>query len=82
MMDGWHDGMGAGGWVLMTFLWVALVALIVWAAAQLFSRDDRPRRAAGERPEEVLDRRLASGEIDESTYDRLQTKLRDARRVT
>lgn len=81
MMDGW-DGMGVAGWFLMTVFWVALIAAIVWALANLF-----PGRGAGEptsverseRPEEILDQRLARGEIDASTYDELRTKLRAAR---
>jgi serine/threonine-protein kinase len=35
--------------------------------------------AISERPEEILDRRLASGEIDAETYEALRTKLRAAR---
>jgi putative membrane protein len=81
MMDGW-DGIGVAGWLLMTVFWVALIAAIVWALANLF-----PGRNAGEprsgdrseRPEEILDQRLARGEIDASTYDELRTKLRAAR---
>ena len=75
-------GMGAGGWVLMTVFWVVLVAFIVWAIVRLVpSRTDNvrePRRAATEPPEaprEILDRRLASGEIDVETYDELRSKL-------
>lgn len=81
MMDGW-DGIGVAGWLLMTVFWIVLVAAIVWAVANLL-----PGRNAGEsrsverseRPEEILDRRLASGEIDASTYDELRTKLRAGR---
>ena len=81
MMDGW-DGVGVAGWFLMTVFWVALIAAIVWAVANLFpgrgsyepTSAERP-----ERPEEILDRRLARGEIDSSTYDELRTKLRAAR---
>jgi putative membrane protein len=81
MMNGINDGMGAGGWVLMSVFWVALVAAIVWAAAALSSRAHHATTTVGplERPEELLDRRLASGEIDEATYDALRGKLRDAR---
>lgn len=81
MMNGFNDGMGAGGWVLMSVFWVALIAAIVWAVAALSSRGDRRADADGllERPEEILDRRLASGEIDEERYDVLRAKLRDGR---
>ena len=79
MMGGWYGGMGVGGWILMTLFWVALLALIGWAGTRLFptraGRDDGER----ERPEEVLDHRLARGEIDPATYDTLREKLRDAR---
>jgi putative membrane protein len=81
MMNGFNDGMGAGGWVLMSVFWVALIAAIVWAVAALSSRGDRRADRDGllERPEEALDRRLASGEIDVETYDTLRGKLREAR---
>ncbi len=79
MMDGW-DGMGVAGWLLMTVFWVVLLAAVIWAVANLF-----PARGAGdagattERPDEILDRRLARGEIDPATYDELRAKLRGAR---
>lgn len=82
MMNGINDGMGAGGWLLMSVFWVALIAVIVWAVAALSTRDgSRDSAASGlaERPDEVLDRRLASGEIDAATYDTLRAKLREAR---
>ena len=80
-MMNWSGGMGAAGWVMMSVLWVILIAAIVWAFAALFGRGDRSvgGAATSERPEEILDRRLASGEIDADTYDALRTKLRAAR---
>ncbi len=81
MMDGW-DGMGVAGWLLMTVFWVALIAAIVWAVANLFPGrgSSEPMSAERpERPEEILDRRLARGEIDSPTYDELRRKLRAAR---
>lgn len=77
MMGGWDNGMGAGGWVLMIFAWVALIALVVWAISRLF-----PTRAGGdsreqvaETPDEILARRLARGEIDTDEYARLRDAL-------
>jgi len=80
MMNGWHDGMGGGWWILMTVFWVGLIVAIVWAGAQLFARPGRVDHSAGaaERPGEILERRLASGEIDVETYDALREKLRAA----
>ena len=78
-MMNWSGGMGAGGWVFMSVLWVVLIAAIVWAMAALFSRNDRSSGASiTDRPEEILDRRLASGEIDADTYETLHTKLQAA----
>ena len=78
-MMNWSGGMGAGGGVFMSVLWVVLIAAIVWAMAALFGRSDRSSGASiAERPEEVLDRRLASGEIDSDTYDTLRKRLRAA----
>jgi putative membrane protein len=78
MMNHWYDSMGAGGWLLMSVLWVALVALIVWAITSLFPRAGRNAADLAERPEEILDRRLAAGEIDAGAYDTLRNKLHEA----
>ncbi len=81
MMDGRYYGMGGGWWILMVMFWVGLIAAIVWAGARLFARPGPVDRSegAGERPEEILERRLARGEIDVDTYEALREKLRAAR---
>ncbi len=77
MFNGFHS-MGAGGWVLMALFWVALLAVVVWLVARLFptGADDRQRgdRGAGG-AREILDRRLAGGEIDVQSYELLRSKL-------
>ncbi len=79
MMNGWHGGMGAGDWVLMSVLWVVLIAVVVWAVASLLQRGGgRDQANLAERPEEILDRRFAAGEIDAATYDAQRAKLREA----
>ena len=80
MMDGWYDGMNGGGWILMIVFWVGLIGAIVWAGARLFAQPGPVDHSgeAGERPREILERRLASGEIDAETYDALREKLRAA----
>lgn len=79
-MDGWYGGMSTGGWVLMGVFWVVVIALLVWAVTSLINRGEggRERVDLAERPEEILDRRLAQGEIDAATYDELRTTLRSA----
>ena len=73
MMNGYHNGMDAGWWVLMSVLWIALIALIVWAVVRLFPGRESSARA--EDASSLLDRRLASGEIDAETYDQLRERL-------
>lgn len=76
MMDGY--GMGAGGWTFMIILWIVLVAVIGLAIARLFpsrggaATDERPQAPSAER---LLDERLARGEIDVETYERLRSAL-------
>jgi putative membrane protein len=76
MFTGFHT-MGAAGWLLMALFWVALLALIAWAVVRLFPArsDDRPDGGSDEQPHEILDRRLARGEIDVETYEQLRSKL-------
>lgn len=79
MMNGWGTGMGGGGWIFMILFWGVLVAVIGLAIAQLFpsvrargSADDGP---ASKSPERLLDERLARGEVDVETYERLREVL-------
>lgn len=74
MMHSWNGGMTWEGWFFMSLFWVLLVGVTVWAAAQLFPgrRDARPEQ---EEPRTILDRRLANGEIDLETYERLRQTL-------
>jgi putative membrane protein len=78
MFRGMQDGMGAGGWVLMVVFGTALLALIAWGIARIApNRTDEvrePRRPTDE-PVEILDRRLARGEIDVETYEQLRSKV-------
>ncbi|WNM32113.1 SHOCT domain-containing protein [Streptomyces sp. Li-HN-5-11] len=76
-----------GGWAWMAFmalLWIALIVLAVWAVIRLTHgasggtsgrgrgwADNEPR----ESPEEILDRRYASGEIDTDTYTEARERL-------
>jgi putative membrane protein len=78
MMDGWDGSMGVAGWLLMTVFWVALIAAIVWAVANLSPSRRDSSTVMPERPEEILDRRLAAGEIDAAAYEDLRSKLRAA----
>jgi len=79
-MNGWHGGMGAGGWILMVVLWVVLIAVIVWVIARLLptprgSSATSVEPSDAEAPLAILDRRLARGEIDPETYESLRKTL-------
>lgn len=77
MMNGWYHDMGAGNWVFMSVFWIALLVVVVWVLTSVLP--DRGRSSEpSERPQEILDRRLAAGEIDVKTYDELSAKLRES----
>lgn len=65
-MMGWYGGgMGWGGWLGMGLFWLVLLGLIVWLVVQLLpGSGGGATRSTGEPALEILDRRLASGEID------------------
>jgi putative membrane protein len=64
-----------GGWMIfMPLLWIVLIGAIAWAVIRLAidRTGDRPRR---ETPQEILDRRFASGEIDAQAYSDARDRL-------
>lgn len=69
------------GWPLMMFLmlllWIALIAVIVWAVTRLVRRpgDGERDRQGRETPQEILDRRFALGEIDADEYRQARAHL-------
>jgi uncharacterized membrane protein len=79
-----HDGMGAGGWVLMSLVLLLFVIVtagfVVWALSVRGERDGRNATTGGaapplETPLGILQHRLARGEIDEASYERLRARL-------
>jgi putative membrane protein len=73
-----------GGWAWMALaplLWIALIGLVVWAVIRLtqhsVGRHDvmDPWKSPRETPEEILDRRFASGEIGADTYSEARERL-------
>jgi putative membrane protein len=76
------DHMTTGGWILGSVMMVLLIALVVIAVVWLVrwsATTGRPSAPhGGESAREVLDRRFASGEIDDEEYRRLRAALSDA----
>lgn len=70
-------GDSSDGWVIVMVLgmiafWATLIVIVVWAVRSM----PRESRAAGaETPRQILDRRLAEGEITSDEYDELLAKL-------
>jgi uncharacterized membrane protein len=77
----WNNHMTAGGWIVSIFATVIILALLVaavlWIARELRDRGER-RRVAPSSALEILDRRLASGEIKADRYQELRETI-DAR---
>ena len=76
-----HDGMGWGGWLVMTIVLILLVTLVVLAFLALFRATAAPGGRAELRrgrssADELLDERFARGEIDEEEYRRRRDALR------
>jgi putative membrane protein len=64
-----------GGWMIfMPLLWIVLIGAIAWAVIRL-AVDRGGDRAKRESPQEILDRRFASGEIDADTYSDARDRL-------
>lgn len=78
---GWYGGgMGPLGWLAMGLFWLILLGLIVWLVTRLLpDGSGGTTRSAGESPLEILDRRLASGEIDLETWQAQRAALLSAR---
>ena len=64
--------MGLAGWIAMSAAWLIMIGLIVWVVFQVLPDTSRQEP---ETPRQLLDRRLAAGELDLQTYDRLQARL-------
>jgi putative membrane protein len=80
-MMGWYGGgMGPLGWLAMGLFWLILIGLIVWLVVRLLPGSSvGSTRDTGEAPLEILDRRLASGEIDLDTWQAQRAALLGAR---
>jgi len=70
-MMGWNSGGGMGslGWLGMGVFWLILLGLIVWLVVRLLpdsgSRSgNSPARSTDDSALEILDRRLANGQLD------------------
>ena len=73
----WHHGeIGTGWWfvmmVLMVLFWAAVIAAVVWLARSAAAGGST---AGSRNPQELLDERLAAGDIDIEEYERVRAAL-------
>ncbi len=85
--DGWHDGMGGLGWLVMVLVMVPFWVGVVWVVTNAVrnggltraSVPSTPPLATG--PEAVLHDRFARGEIDVEEYHHRLDAIRAKRLV-
>jgi putative membrane protein len=79
---GWYGGgMGAFMWLGMGLFWLILLGLIVWLVIRLLpGSSEPPTRTPGESAVEILDRRMANGEIDMEAWQAQRAALLAAQR--
>jgi len=81
MMNGYGMGNGGGGgWIVMLVVSAALIGLVAFALVRLLgggrgASDDGGEPESERTPREILDRRLASGEIDAETHRAVADRL-------
>jgi len=64
-MMGWYGAMGPLAGLAMIVFWFGMLGLIVWAVGRLLpGNSGETTRENSESAVEILDRRLANGEID------------------
>jgi uncharacterized membrane protein len=69
MMGSYGNAMGSLGWLGMGVFWLLLLGLIGWLVMRLLpGRSGRTTRPTGDSAAEILDRRMARGEIDVSEW--------------
>jgi len=76
MMGSYGNAMGSLGWLGIGVFWLLLLALIVWLVMRLLpGSSDRALRPTGDSAAEILDRRMAKGEIDVSEWQTQRAAL-------
>jgi putative membrane protein len=80
-MMGWYGGgMGSLGWLGMGVFWLFLLGLIVWLVVRLLpGSNGGTTRDTGESPLQILDCRLAGGQIDLELWQAQRAALLAAR---
>lgn len=81
-MMGWNGGggMGSFGFLGMGLFWFALILLVIWLVVRLLpGSDSGTTRSTSESALEILDRRLADGQIDLEPWQAQRAAILSAR---
>ena len=74
-----HEWLGAGHWYGMGFGWLLLLAplilVVLLVVQQMSVRGSRPPEMAAKTARDILDERLARGEIDQNEYESRRKSL-------
>jgi len=87
MMNGYYGNVGWGGWLMMALIMVAFWGLVVYAVVVLFrgsapsSRSGSTDAADPKDPRQILDERLARGDIQIEEYQARKDALADKTRI-
>jgi uncharacterized membrane protein len=81
-MMGWYGGgMGTFEVLAMGLFWLLVLALIAWLVIRLLPAiSDQPARPTGESAVEILNRRMANGELDTQQWQTQRGALLAAQR--
>ncbi len=76
MMGSYGNGLGSLGWLGMGVFWLIVLGLIVWLVVRLLpgSSGGTPS-PTGDSATEILDRRMANGEIEVSAWQSQRAAL-------
>jgi len=78
-MMGWYGGGGMGSFgVGVGVFWLALILLVIWLVVRLLPGSGTTRNT-GESALEILDRRLANGQIDVEPWQAQRAAILTAR---
>ncbi len=84
----WGYNPGWGGWLMMAFgmvVMIALLVILVWALIRWFNgRSTQPGipPTGGPSALEILEQRYARGEIDDATFERMRERLQASRQTS
>jgi len=69
MMGGAGFGMAGFGWIFMILFWVLVIVAVVYAVRYFLDRGRSSDTVEGDRAEEILRKRFASGEISREEFN-------------